>query len=394
MAGTSRWRNRILLAGAAAVVLALVVVGMRPAPVLVDTAEVTRGEVVVTVLEDGRTRFADRYLVAAPLAGNALRIALDPGDAVTAGQIVARILPTEAPLLDARSRAETEARLRAAEDALRQAQASARAAGGAAEDAEREALRMEELADAVAERDRERAAAQARVAREQLSSARFAAEVAAHQVDTLRAVLGRAKGARDSFDVVAPVNGVVLRVHQGSEGPVAPGAPLLEIGDASVMEVVVDVLSADAVRIRPDAPVQIERWGGDEPLQGHVHRVEPSATTKVSALGVEEQRVDVIVHVDTPRERWAALGDGYRVEARIEVGRAEDVVRAPEGSLFRRQGGHAVFRVVDETAEEVPVELGLRSGLLAEIRSGLAAGDVVVVNPSDNVRDGVSVELP
>lgn len=207
-----------------------------------------------------------------------------------------------------------------------------------------------------------------------------------------QAALGYGESGGEQMEVPAPIEGRVLRVLQESEGVVAPGSPLVEVGDPAALEIVVDVLTADAVRIQPGAPVRIERWGGDEDLEGRVRRVEPSAFTKVSALGVEEQRVNVVIAIESPREEWEALGDGYRVEARIRVWRDEDVLQVPTSALFRTDDGWAVFVVSDGVAKRKAVEVDRQTGVATAITSGLEAGEEVILHPSDQITDGVSVE--
>jgi HlyD family secretion protein len=231
---------------------------------------------------------------------------------------------------------------------------------------------------------------------EELTSAEFGLRVADSELRLARAALLRLEttrgGAPERFEVRAPVEGEVLRVLQESEGVVQPGAPLLEVGDSRALEIVVDVLTSDAVDIVPGAPVRITRWGGDSALRAHVHRVEPSAFTRISALGVEEQRVNVLIDLDEPRERWAALGDGFRVEASIEVWRAADALQVPAGAVFRHDSGWAVFRVSGGRAALTPVTIGRRSGTAAQVLEGLEPEDTVVVYPGDNVVDGIRVE--
>jgi HlyD family secretion protein len=382
----------VLLAAGIGTVLAL-----RPRPVPVDVAAVTRGPLVVAVEESGMTRVIDRYLVSAPATGGVSRSAFEPGDAVREGDVLGRIVPSLSPLLDERARSEAEARLSVALSSLGQSEALAGRAGVAKEQAERELARAEQLASAgsVSPHALEQAQFDIRMRAQELSSAEFATKVAAEQVRAARAALGR-DGERASagryVDVIAPVSGRVLRVQQKSAGIVQAGAPLLEVGDPTALEVVVDLLTTDAVRIVPGTPVSIEGWGGDGPLAGRVRRVEPSAFTRPSALGVDEQRVNVVVALTDPRERWAALADGYRVEARLMLWQGNDVVKVQQGAVFRHGDGWALFRVESGVARLVPVVLGHRGDTEVEILSGLGPGAVAVVHPGDRVRDGVRVE--
>jgi HlyD family secretion protein len=382
---------------AAAIITALVL-AWRPEPVAVDLGTAKRGPMVVTVDEDGRTRVKDRYTVSAPLAGTLVRIALHAGDSVRRGQVVAQVVPLATPLLDLRSREESAARVAAAEAARRQAVAAVEQARAAHEFARREAERQRTLlaAGATAAQQAEQAETTERMRAEELTSAEFGLRVADSELRLARAALLRVEtprlGTPDRFDVRAPVDGEVLRVIQESEGVVLPGAALLEIGDSRALEIVVDVLTSDAVDILPGAPARITRWGGDSALRAQVNRVEPSAFTRISALGVEEQRVNVLIGLDEPRERWASLGDGFRVEASIEVWRAADALQVPAGAVFRHDSGWAVFRVRDGRAALIPVGIGRRSGTAAQVLEGLETNDSVVVYPGDNVVDGVRVE--
>jgi HlyD family secretion protein len=391
-----RWLRRLLVAGALLSVAALIVVALMPDAVPVDVVEVTRAPLVVTVDEDGRARVKNRHVVSAPLSGSLARIELRPGDEVQAGKIIARIVPLEAPLLDVRSRGQAEARVAAALAAQRQAKAQIERAEAALEFAQSNAARMEQVTErgAGTQLQLEQARLQARTAAAELESARFGATVADYEVRMARAILGRLSGkggaAEEQFEVPAPVTGRVLKVMQESEGVVQAGSPLLEIADPSALEVAVDVLTRDAVRIAPGNRVALDRWGGPT-LDGRVRLVEPSAFSRTSALGVEEQRVNVVIDLIDPRERWAALGDGYRIEAHIVVWENEDVLQVPPSSLFRQDGGWAVYRVRDGRAELVPVTLGERTSRAVEVTSGLDAGDEVVAHPSDRVQGGVTI---
>lgn len=393
---TSRIIRRVVGALFALGVVALIVVASLPKPVPVDTAEVVRGPLEVTVDEDGRTRVEDRFVVDAPIGGRVGRPELQAGDPITEGQVVARIAPLPPQLMDPRSRAQAEARVASARAAQRQARASVSRAQAAAEQAERDRERQTRLSKSggVAAAAAERATYEARARSEELTSARFGVRVADYELRMAQAALGRHGDADgDQMEVPAPIDGRVLRVLQESEGVVQAGTPLLEVGDPAALEIVVDVLTADAVRIQSGAPVRIERWGGEVALEGRVRRIEPSAFTKVSALGVEEQRVNVVIGIESPRERWEVLGDGYRVEARIRVWRDDDVLQVPSSALFRTDEGWAVFVVEGEQAARRLVEVGRQTGIDAAIESGLEAGERVIVHPSDQIADGVGVEL-
>jgi HlyD family secretion protein len=402
--GSRRGRARIWVRRGLLVLLGLSIVTMLvlawlPQPVPVDAAAAVQQPMEVTVDEDGRTRVKDRYIISAPVYGNLARIGLRAGAKVEEGQVLARLAPLSPALLDPRSRAEAEARVAAGGAAIRQTEAAAERAQAALEFAERELQRQRQLKaqGAVPPQAVERAELDVRQRREEVASARFATRVSQHELEMARVAVRQARGERmeggQQMQVSAPVQGTVLRVLQESEGVVQAGTPLLEIGDPAALEIVVDVLTQEAVRIQPGAMARIVQWGGEPTLQAHVRSIEPSAFTRVSALGVEEQRVNAILDLDDPHEVWSQLGDGYRVEAEIEVWREDDVLQVPDSAVFRAQQGHAVYRVADGRAQLRQVRVGRRNGVRAQILDGLAAGDLVVEHPSDRVQDGVAVAL-
>ncbi|NOU29011.1 MAG: HlyD family efflux transporter periplasmic adaptor subunit [Polyangiaceae bacterium] len=394
-----RWLKRTALVVVAASVVAALFLATRPRPVTVETLAVTRGPLQITVEEAGRTRVRDRYLVLAPLSGDLARITLRPGDKVEHGGLLARIVPQSPGLLDPRSRAEAVARVSSARSAAQQAEANVVRAELALEHARGDAERLGKLAasGSLATDEAAHAAFEAKLRAQELTSARFGAEVASHEVGMVGALLARygdASKGRDAFEIRSPIAGRVLRVLQASAGAVSPSAPLLELGDPTELEVVVDVLTEDAVRIPPRARVVLERWGGPQPLTGHVRLVEPSAFTRVSALGVEEQRVSVVIDFDDPLARRAELGDGYRVEARIVTWQTEDTIVVPASAVFRNGDGWAAFVVANGTASLRPVQVGRRGTFDIQIDSGLNVGDRVIVHPSEKVRDGVRTAAP
>lgn len=397
-------RRVTLLRWVRRVVVALLVVGggvlfalaLRPQPLDVEVARAERGVLEVTIDEAGRARVIDRFTVAAPLAGNLTRIGLHPSDHVTTDQAVAFILPTAAPLLDDRTRASTEARLAAARAQRESARFAITRARDAVEFAERETTRRRGLvaSGAMPARELELAELDERTRRGEVTSLEFALRVAEHEVRVAEASLGRLSDrveSSDAVEVTSPVDGMVLRVLEESAGPVQPGTPLLEIGDPAALEIVADVLTSDAVVIPPSAGVRIDRWGGEGELAAHVRLLEPSAFTRVSALGVEEQRVNVIIDLDDPRERWATLGDGYRVEVHIVVWRSEDVLRVPASAVFRRDEAWCAFVVEGGVARLRELELGHRARDHVEVLSGLAEGATVIVYPGERIADGVEV---
>ncbi|HEY3668664.1 MAG TPA: HlyD family efflux transporter periplasmic adaptor subunit [Polyangiaceae bacterium] len=382
----------IVLAAAGAAVLSL-----RPRPVPVDLASVTRGPLLVAIQESGMTRVKDRYEVSAPVNGRLSRLALEVGDRVHEGDALAEIAPALSPLLDDRTRAEAEARLGAALSALDQARAQTARATTANQLAAQELTRSEQLAasGSLAAQALEQAQFAARMRADELNSARFSEKVAGEEVRVARVTLGHdsARAAIDHHvDVLSPIAGRVLRVHQKSEGVVQAGTSLVEVGDPGALEVVVDLLTTDAVHVGPGTEAVIEGWGGDSPLAGRVRRLEPSAFTRASALGVDEQRVNVIIALTDAPEKWAALGDAYRVEARFVLWQAPSVLKAPQGAVFRYRDSWAVFRIENGTAHLVPVRIGHRGESEVEITSGLSAGAELAVHPGDRVKDGARVE--
>lgn len=390
-----RWLRRgVYLLGALGLGAALVVAWL-PKPVAVDAATATRGRLRLTVDEDGQARIKDRYVISAPLAGSLARIGLDPGDAVNQGQVVAWITPSTPALLDVRARATAEARLAQTRAADRQSHVQIDRAQTNLEYATQELKRQQKLVErsASALQQLEQAELAVRRADNELKSQKFAARISDFEVKMARAALQQLASGRGSdvqFEVPSPVSGRVLKVMHKSEGVVQAGTQLLEVGDPAELEVVVDVLTSDAARIQPSAVVLLERWGG-APVNGRVRRVEPSAFTRLSALGVEEQRVNVLIDIVAPHEEWAALGDGYRVEARIVVFDGDGVLKVPASAVFRQDGGWALFRIDDGRAHLTKVELGQRTTHEVEVRAGLAPGQRVVVHPSDRVTDKVRV---
>jgi HlyD family secretion protein len=375
-----------------------VVLALRPQPVPVDVAPVTRAPLVVAIEESGKTRVKDRYVVSAPTTGRVARLLLEPGDMVREGATLAEISPTLSPLLDQRTRAETEARLGAALSALGQSKAQVARALTAKEQTERELERTSNLtaSGSLPAEAREQAEFNLRLRSDELNSAEFGAKVAAEEARLARAALersGKDLGRDGHLDVLAPASGRVLTIVQKSAGVVQAGAPLLEVGDPSQLEAVVDLLTTDAVRVRPGTPVEIIDWGGEQRLPGHVRHVEPSAFTRPSALGVDEQRVNVIVTLDGPLEARAELGDGYHIAVRLILWAGDQVSQIPLGAVFRQGNGWACYVVDDGVARLRSIDVGHRGETSVEATQGLALGDVVIVHPGDRVRDGVRVEV-
>jgi HlyD family secretion protein len=384
-------RNRRVLL-ATALVAGLVAVALWPRPVEVDVVAVARGPLVMTVDEEGQTRVRDRYIVSAPVSGRVLRIELEPGDPVKRGQVVARVRAEAPPLLDARSRAEAQAAIDAAQAALERARAEEQRERANLAQAERELARVRELwENALAPRQQlDAREAEAKIAAQAVTAAVSAVRIAASELERARARVApfAPEQAGRVVGVTAPATGVVLKRVRESESVVPAGDPLLEIGNPHELEVVADLLSTDAVRVRPHARALIEQWGGDRVLDARVRRVEPSGFTKISALGVEEQRVNVVLDFADPVSAWSALGDAYRVEVRIVVWEASDVVKVPTSALFRQNTDWAVYRLDDGQARLTPVRIDHQTDREAEVVSGLAEGTLVVEYPADTLRDG------
>lgn len=391
--------KRLMFWAPLALALALVLAWLfRPAAVPVDLVAVDRGPLAVSVSDEGETRVRDMYVVSSPVPGRMRRIELEVGDAVEANEtLVARIEPSDPSILDVRSAAEARANVDAAAAARIHAEAQVRRVQAELDFARAEYERIRALARShtVSENELDSAQRRARTAEAALAEAQAERKVRESEYQVARARLLAPGAARqpvadcDCVSVYSPVSGRVLRIVTESEGVVASGTPLVEIGNPDLLEVVVDLLSADAVRVQAGQRVIIDAWGGDQPLDGVVQRVEPFGFTKVSALGIEEQRVNVVIDITAPRERWERLGHGYRVEPRIVLWESSDVLRVPLSALFRQGDQWAVFVERDGRAELREVEIGQDNGLQAEVRAGLDAGERVVLHPADRVSPGV-----
>jgi HlyD family secretion protein len=379
------------LAGAVAALAAGAALALRPARVDVETAPVARGPLRVTVDGTGKTRVRDLFVVASPVSGHLERLGLREGDAVQAGDRLATVAAASPAPLDHRTRTELEARVAAARAAQAEARAAVERARAASAQATRDLSRARDLAreGALAPVQAEAADLAARERAEEARMADSAARRAANEVEAARAALaGAALRSGERVTLRAPCSGRVLRVHRESEGPIAAGGAILELGDPAALEADVELLTAQAVRVRPGAAVELVRWGGEGPLPGTLRRLDPAAYTKVSALGVEEQRVHAVV---VPAGRgWGALGDGFAVEARIVV-LERDALKVPGSALFRHGARWAVFVVERGRARLRPVEVGESSGVEVAIEGGLAEGERVVLHPSDRLADGVRV---
>ena len=385
-------RRNVRVVAAGVVVSGILAAALWPEAVEVSTATAARAPMQVTIDEDGETRVRERFVVSAPVAGRLQRIELDPGDAVVArSTVLARIAPAAAPLLDARNRSELVTAVEAARAALGQAQAERMRAVTMLTRLRTALRRQRELAmaGAIAADALDQAEAETGAAEEAMRAAEFAVARGEQEVRLARARLQQPGPGAGAVNVIAPVDGIVLRIRRESESVVPTGEPLVEIGDPTRLEVVADLLSTDAVRVAPGALVLLEQWGGAHPIAGRVRRVEPSGFLKLSALGVEEQRVNVIIDLD--RAHAGALGDGYRVEVRIVVWRSDDVLQVPAGSIFRRGEGWAAFIVDGNRARLRDVRIGQRNATDVQILEGLEAGRTVVLHPPDTLDDGARV---
>lgn len=384
--------------------VALLVIGLasafRPRAIVVDMTEVQRGELVVTVDDEGRTRVHDIYVLSAPVAGHMRRIDLHAGDVVVAREtVVAEIEPIDPAFLDPRSEAQAIADVRAAESAEALARANIEQTEAELEFARREHDRATQLIEegTISQRERDNAEREYRTKRAALATALAALDVRSYELERARAALVTPADTRARAEdcacvaIRAPVDGSVLRILQQSEAVVTSGTPLVEIGDPRDLEIVVDLLSSDAVSVAAGQRVLIERWGGETALEGRVRLVEPYGFTKVSALGIEEQRVNVIIDLTSPTEEWARLAHGYQVELRIILWEAADALKLPMLALFRDGEDWAVFVESGGRAELRHVTLGRRSQLEFQVLDGLEDGERVVLHPSDRVQAGVRI---
>ena len=388
--------KRIRLLIAVLVVAGIVTVAMWPEAVTVDVATAATAPMQVSIDEDGETRVRHRFVISAPVAGRVDRIELEPGDRVTRETtVLARLAPVQSSLLDPRTRAELNAAVEAARAAVGQAQAELQRATVALERARSSERRQRALFEggAIPRDTLEAAETEVQTAEEAARAAGFAVQGAEYQLQLARARLQAPQSSGAAIEVRAPIDGVVLKRFRESSAVVAPGEPLLEIGDPDQIEIVADLLSTDAVRVAPGAEVLIEQWGGGHTLRGRVRRVEPSGFMKVSALGVEEQRVNVIIDFEDPAAAGEALGDGYRVEVRIVTWRHENALTVATGSLFRQDEGWAVFVVDEGVARLRRVQLGQRNQSVGQILDGLSAGQTVVLHPPDTLADGMRVTV-
>ncbi|MBW6391130.1 efflux RND transporter periplasmic adaptor subunit [Billgrantia antri] len=393
-----RWIRYAIWAALGLALLALLAWALRPMPVPVNVARVSVGPFTDSIIEEGRTRLRDTWNVSAPITGFLQRVTLEEGDRVAEGDTLFRLEPSPAPALDVRTRQQAEDSLLAAQARLRAAQANLETARADRRFAEAEYQRYRQLHERslISTAELEQRQNQRDRLRALENSAASGVEVARFEVESARALLAVASGQRSESDqpvlqVRAPVSGLVLTRYRCCEGSVAAGEPILELGSLDDLEIQVDLLSMDAVRLRPGMGVNITGWGG-KPLTGHVRRIAPSGFTRTSALGVDEQRVPVIVDfADGLDLATLGLGSGFRVDAEFLVWAADEVLQMPTSALFRHQGEWSVFVIEAGRAVHRPVELGRRQGLVSQVLSGLEAGETVITHPGERVAEGVRV---
>lgn len=392
----SRWTKLPWIVGALLLVVAIIY-GLLPEPIQIDVVEVQTGSLEIIVEAEGVTQVKERYMVTAPIAGKLVRIQLRAGDRVQQGvSQVARIEPGDPALLDARLQAECEARVRAAEAAKQRAEANLESSKDASEIARHDyerAVRLQKT-DAISQADFDQAEHQHRISLSNQRAAIFALKVCEYELELARVACQRIDPAQynsgnNSMELSSPVDGCVLRVVREDGGIVSPGSEILEIGDLSEMEMKIDVLSQDAVKIPPNAKVYVHQWGGQNILTGTVRRVEPAARPKVSALGVEEQRVYVLADFTSPPESRAALGHGFRIEASIVVKVTdENTLLVPAAALFHVEQQWHVFVVENGRAQLRDVKVGDSDGVKSQILSGLSAGERVINHPTADIQSG------
>jgi HlyD family secretion protein len=393
----TKHKRRLLPYLGGGLLIALIVAGMWPRALPVEIAEITRGTLRVTIDEEGQTRVKNRYVISSPVFGQLRRISLRAGDAVVAGQTEVAVIETSAAdMLDARSLAQAEARVRGAESARDAAAARRESAHATQTLAAADLKRMQALVaqGASTTQESDTATARAATAAQEARAAEFSLQVAGFELEQARALVARGvpgSAETPSLEINSPVSGRVLRVLQESSRVVTAGIPLIEVGDLRDMEVKIEVLSRDGVAIAPGTRVLLEQWGGAEALEARVRLVEPAAFTKVSALGVEEQRVNVIADFTDAADKRAMLGDAYRVEARIVAWEGVDVLTVPSGALFQEGKAWRAYVVDGGRARLRELKVGRGNGVATQVLDGLRAGDRVIVYPGDRVQDGSRV---
>lgn len=392
-------KRKVLIGIVSLLLLALLGWAFMPTPAEVEIAAVTQGRFERSVQEDGKTRLRDRYVVSAPLAGRVARILLKQGDTVVRDAPVATFWPVAPALLDERTRAEQNARIGAMQASVARAQANVGRASAALDQAQAELKRSEALAQQgfVSPNQNETGRLAVRLREKELESARQEEAAARHELEQSRVALRQFSqitpdGRQRAYEVKAPVSGKVLKVLQQSEGIVMAGTPIMELGDPTQLEVVVDILTEDAAQIKPGTAVQLSNWGGPDVLTGQVRLIEPAAFTKVSALGVEEQRVNAIIDITSPPEKWQALGDGFKVDVRVLVQVVENAVMIPVSALFPVGARSGLFVLDKGHARLQEIEVAARNGALAWVKTGLAKDTQVIVYPDTKLKDGDRVK--
>lgn len=391
-------KNKLALGVGGVTILSLLVWAFVPRATEVELATVSQGRFERTVQEDGKTRLRDRYVVSTPLSGRVARITLKQGDTVERDAPVATLWPQAPALLDQRTREEQAERIGAMEASVARAKANVARARAALEQARAELKRSEMLAQQgfVSPNQNETGRLTVNLRERELESAQQEMEAARHELDQSRVALRQYASGSDAaqqrpWQIKAPVSGQVLKVQQQSEGMVPAGTPLLELGDPTQLEVVVDILTEDAAQITPGTPVQLTGWGGPETLEGSVRLIEPAAFTKVSALGVEEQRVNAVIDIRSAPEKWRALGDGFKMDVRVLVQVVENAVKVPVSALFPVGARSALFVLEAGRARQREVEVAARNGTEAWVKSGLTPGTSVIVYPPTTLQDGSRV---
>jgi HlyD family secretion protein len=393
-------RRSLFVIGMILVVVSAIIYGFIPRAVDVDLVDVSRGPLQVTIEEEGRTRLKERFVISAPTAGYLQRIGGKVGDPVRKGQMVAAMEPLRSQALDPRSRAEAEATVAAAKAGFNAAMEKERAATADADYIEKRLERMASLyaKGSIAKDQLDQIQSEARKARAFQGAAKAAVDVARAELERIKKTLqdftpGVRTEKRDAVHVSSPVDGTIFRLYRESEGTVAVGEPLMDVGNVKNLEVRVDLLSSDAAKMKKGARVLFKRWGGEGTLTGAVRVIEPAGFTKVSSLGVEEQRVLVIADITSPPEMWRVLGDGYRLEAQFVVWEGKAILQVPASALFRSGMKWAVFLEDNGKARQRIVEIGQRNGLTAEILSGLKEKERVIAHPDDSISDGTRIRL-
>lgn len=381
-------------------IIVLLVYGFWPQPVLVEAVTVIRAPMTVTIEEEGRTRVIDRYVISAPVDGVTCRLQLNVGDAVTQGQVLLSITPLDSQVLDPRSRAQAQAQVAVAQSALRAAEEQSIAAAESEHMAATELKRLKPLAakGTISRDDFDRAVTKSNTTAALRRTADFNVDVARYELEAAKSLLNynidpEQTDTKERIPIRSPITGKVLKIERQCEGPVRTGESLLEVGDPSALEIEVDVLSADAVKIRPGIKVKFDRWGGEQALEGIVRVIEPTGFTKISALGVEEQRVLIISDFTSPAQTWARIGDGYRVEASFILWHEDNVLQVPASSLFRHGKDWAVFVIENNHAILRSVKTGQHNGLSAQIISGLKEGEKLIDHPGNEVEDGRLIQM-